>query len=102
MIEHAILAGLAGWRVASMVNWEPGPWSVFERVRELAGVRVGEITGELAKLVVCPWCLTVWTSAAMFAAGALVSWWIPAVVAAMAVAMVAERWASFVSFFERR
>lgn len=102
MIEHVILAGLAGWRLASLFNWEPGPWGVFERIRTLVGVKVGEITSEAAKAIICPWCLTVYTSAGMLAAGAFLSWWIPGLFAAMAVAMMAERWAAFVSFFERR
>ena len=93
MIPHLIIAGLAGGRLASMLNWEEGPGLIFLRVRRLAGVpATGEITGALAKAIVCPWCLTVWTTSAMLILGALVSWWIPAVPAAWAIAMFAHRW----------
>jgi hypothetical protein len=102
MIEHVILAGLAGWRISSLLNWEPGPFDVFGKVRSAAGIRPGEITGELAKLIVCPWCLTVWTAAAMLAAGAFLSWWIPGLFAAMAVAMMAERWSTIASAIDRQ
>jgi hypothetical protein len=102
VIEHVILAGLAGWRIASLLNWEPGPWGVFERIRTLAGVKVGEITSEAAKVIICPWCLTVYTSAGMFGLGAAVSWWIPGLFAAMAVAMMAERWATIASAIDRQ
>jgi len=102
MIEHVVLAGLAGWRIASLLNWEPGPWNVLGRVRRLAGVQPGEITGELAKLITCPWCVTVYTSAGMLAAGAFLSWWIPALFAAMAVAMMAERWATIATAIDRQ
>lgn len=102
MITHVILAGLAGWRIASLFNWEPGPWNIFGRVRRAVGAGGGEVTSELGKLMVCPWCLTMYTTGTMLALGALLSWWIPAVFAAMGVAMMAERWASIVAAVERK
>ena len=61
-MEYIILA-LAVWRIAALVTQEQGPHSVFERLRVACGVRYkdGDLIAEteLAKLIACPWCLSI-------------------------------------------
>ena len=72
MIEQAVLIGLAGWRLASLVTHEAGPLDVFLRFRRSLGIEHHE--GEpiawpenvLAQALSCVWCLGVWTTAAMY------------------------------------
>lgn len=91
MIIHVIVAGLAGWRLASLLVNEPGPWHVFSKLRAAAGLPdSGEIKdGFWPELFGCVWCMGVWTAAAAFLA-----WYvhpaIPGVMAAMAVVILVE------------
>jgi len=63
-IDFAVFA-LAVSRVVSLLIDEDGPFRVFERVRVRAGVyRTGELSGA-AKLLSCPWCLSVWIAAVL-------------------------------------
>ena len=92
MIEEAVLIGLAGWRLASLLAVEQGPFEVFEKFRAVIGVPLGgEIKGVLPNLFTCVWCLTIWTTLAMWGI-----WKIEpvavVVIAAMAVAVAAARW----------
>lgn len=63
-IELAILA-LACWRLSHLLALEDGPWRLFERIRKLAGQRIGAEgtpynTTHLAEGVTCMWCNSVW------------------------------------------
>lgn len=56
---------LATWRLTSLLSSEAGPYAILDRLRHVAGVRYdsqgtpfGE--NELARGLVCPWCLSVW------------------------------------------
>lgn len=76
MIERLaaiVIMGLAVWRLASLLARERGPYAIFDRFRHWCGIRYTEIwqgdvkvtTGvetdtELAKLVGCVWCNSVW------------------------------------------
>jgi len=56
---------LATWRITSLLNREHGPWDVLGRWRHLIGVRVNDVgetygTNELARGLVCVWCVSVW------------------------------------------
>jgi len=60
---------LAAWRVTSLLSSEGGPYGIFDRLRQRAGVRYGPDgipygLNEGAKGLVCPWCLSVWVGAA--------------------------------------
>lgn len=94
MIIQMIAAGLAGWRLASLLVNEAGPYDVFARFRAWAGTPdVGEIRrGFLPDLLQCVWCASVWTTTAMW-----VFWYVlPEVVlvfGAMAVAVTVEQFA---------
>lgn len=56
---------LATWRASSLLVYEDGPFEVFERLREYAGVVYDERsqrtgTTELARGLTCLWCVSVW------------------------------------------
>lgn len=87
---EAALAGLAGWRLASLLVQEDGPFAVFERLRLLVGVdnNAGVSKGNvIAGALSCVWCTSVWTSGAMFALAHWGSTWPVAGVAAMSIAV---------------
>lgn len=94
MIEQAILMGLAGHRLASLLALEAGPGDVLEKARRAVGVpATGEVKGFLPTLLTCMMCLTIWTTLAMwglwqFSPEAV------AVIAAMGVALAGIRWVS--------
>ena len=89
MIEAVVISGFAGWRLASLLVAEDGPFEMFERLRSAVGVRVGEIN-QLAVVFTCIWCMSVWTSAAMLALYVVAPWAVAAV-AAMGFALLVER-----------
>lgn len=97
MIEGVVVAGFAGWRLASLLVREDGPWHVFERLRRAAGVpETGEVRGVLAEILTCVLCASLWTSAASMAAwilatgGAEVGEWVVSVFAAAGFALLVE------------
>lgn len=86
-----IAIGLAGWRIASLLVQEAGPWHVFEWLRHRVGIReVGEPEGFFPELLSCVWCMSIWTclgawGAWQFAPQAVI------LAAAMSVAVVTQR-----------
>lgn len=88
-IENFLITILAAWRFASLLANEDGPYLVLERIRFLLGVyyitrdglnvksyreysalfeqdkdacvRIAE--SEIAKLITCPWCSSIWIAA---------------------------------------
>lgn len=67
--EFAILA-LATWRITSLIHSEDGPNNVFDWARHKLGVRFNELnqiyaSNEVAKAVLCPWCLSIWIGVAL-------------------------------------
>ena len=93
-----IAIGLAGWRLASLLNQEAGPFMVFAVIRSRFGVRhfhdgtpESWPTNVLTSLLMCMWCLTIWTSTAMWG---LWQWHSEPVLlmAGWTVAVVAERY----------
>jgi hypothetical protein len=88
------MAGLAGWRIASLMVSEDGPFSVFARVRAWAGVpNVGPQLPRpfVGGVLSCLWCASVWTSACAWLTWEYLAHWPVAMMAAAAVAIVAER-----------
>lgn len=65
MILETLLIGLAGWRLASLLVNEMGPWHIFDRLRTLVGVKPGLI-GAWAELFSCVWCMSIWTTLAAY------------------------------------
>lgn len=65
MLEAAILIGLAGYRLASLLVNEAGPWNIFERLRDKI-IPVGEVKGFLPGVLICIWCCSVWTTLASY------------------------------------
>lgn len=63
---HLLVLLLATWRLSSLLVNEDGLWSMFTRLRTLAGVRYNGVTLEveaptmLAGLFACMWCMSVW------------------------------------------
>lgn len=62
-----LILGLATWRVCSMLVREAGPWKIFQRIRELAGITHDEDGNVLmipdrffALLLSCTWCASMW------------------------------------------
>jgi Protein of unknown function (DUF1360) len=61
------ILGLATWRISVMFVREAGPFFIFQRIREVAGIvhdRDGEILSVpdrfLPGLLSCVWCSSVW------------------------------------------
>lgn len=90
-LEQAILVGLGAWRLSAMLVYEDGPWDVFARLRQRAGIVPGEINGFWALLLSCIWCTSIWVGSGLWLLSE-VSPLFAAVPAAWAVSLVAERW----------
>lgn len=59
---------LATWRLCSLITDEDGPWYVLEHLRHRLGVAYDERNqrygrNEVARGILCPWCLSVWVGA---------------------------------------
>lgn len=77
-----VICGLAGWRIASLFLFEEGPFSVFEKIRRLVGVKPGPIEGFLPTLFTCIYCFSLWA-----ALGAYLIWLVePMIIIPIAVA----------------
>lgn len=81
ILEVAILA-LATWRLASLVANEDGPFEIFAMFRKLVGVKYNTAqftvptpygSNEVAKMMICVWCNSIWIGAAV----ALAYWYNP-------------------------
>lgn len=69
LLEFVIL-GLATWRVSALFSREAGPFDVFKRTREWAGIthdndgNVQVIPHKFfAELLSCVWCTSIWVAA---------------------------------------
>jgi hypothetical protein len=67
MIEQMVLLGLAGFRLASLISTERGPFNVFIRFRERFGFThddEGKVLthpgNTFARGLACMWCSSVW------------------------------------------
>ena len=61
-IESLIIGILATWRISSMLYYEYGPWDLFLKLREAAGVDFTDEDGKpvsfWGKQFKCFWCIT--------------------------------------------
>jgi uncharacterized protein DUF1360 len=62
-----VIYGLATWRIASLFVNESGPWDIFLRIRERAGIehddeKIKTIIPDRfgANLLACVWCCSLW------------------------------------------
>jgi len=88
----AAVVGLGGWRLASLLVHEEGPFAVFARLRAAVLPAPGAEYGFAAKLLDCVWCASVYTTSALALAWQLHPA-IAAVPAAWAVAVLVEGFA---------
>lgn len=95
---QVIVSGVAAWRIASLLVRERGPFACFERLRERLCVyelrRIGDgvertPANEWAHLFGCVWCMSIWTTAPVFALS-FVSPFAVAMLAAMTTAIIVE------------
>jgi len=94
----AVVIGLGGWRVASLLVAERGPFRLFVRLREVFGFTHndnGRPTSwpatPIAEMLSCVWCTSVWTTLAMYGV------WeaehrAAMIIAAMAIAVMVEEY----------
>ena len=93
--------GLATWRISSLRVHEAGPWNIFRRLRERAGI-VHDEQGEplvipdgfFAGVLSCVWCSSIWVAAGLMLAWLLLPMFIGLFAAVMvfsAVAILMER-----------
>ncbi len=73
MISIVIIFGLATWRVSSLLVSEAGPFHIFEKIREIAGIqhdqdgKVMMVPDKLlAGVLSCVWCCSVWIAFGLF------------------------------------
>jgi hypothetical protein len=66
-----LIFGLATWRIASLFVQEDGPFFMFRRLRELAGIEHDDDGGIVlipdtffALALSCMWCCSIWVGAA--------------------------------------
>ena len=68
MIIDFLVLSLATWRLSSLIATpgDDGPFDMFGKFRKLVGVRLDEKTGvyygtnEIAKGIICIYCVSVW------------------------------------------
>ena len=85
-MKFAVYA-LAVWRLTSLFVSEDGPFDVFARIRKAFGAyRAGE-QGQLAVLITCFWCASIWTAAVLY----LAPRYVVAVLGASGAAILADR-----------
>lgn len=66
-IIQAILMMLGAWRITSLFFRERGPFGIFLAFRTIAGIESDDAgmpiripDREIAQLLGCPWCLSIW------------------------------------------
>lgn len=91
-----LLFGIATWRISSLIVHEAGPWSVFRKLRERAGI-VHDEQGEpivipdgfFPGLLSCVWCSSIWVAAGLMLAWLLLPMFIGLFAAVMVFSAVA-------------
>lgn len=99
-----VVCGLATWRISSLFVSEEGPFEMFTNIRKRCGVHifansdpdisiVPDNQGQLARLLSCIWCFSVWATPIVWAIYALVPI-VVFVIASMVIPIVIERFLS--------
>lgn len=61
-----LILALACWRITSLVVYEQGPFDIFSKIRDIAGLEYdtsGNVTGSRVKILSglgCVWCISIW------------------------------------------
>ncbi len=94
MIE-LVVASFAGWRIASLLVAEPGPFDVFKRIRALAGIHEGEpyTDNTLRGALGCVWCASMYTAPVCYAVAEWIAVWPIALIAVAGAAVVIHEYA---------
>lgn len=95
-----IILSLATWRISNLFVNEDGPFMMFAKIRELAGVVYSPMSepladNELAKLFTCVWCFSIWLGlivAVAYYLHPIYVYWICLPFALSAVAIALDRW----------
>lgn len=99
-ILHLAILTLATWRISNLFVNEDGPYMLFAELRRLAGVTYGPTSepiagNELAKLLTCVFCFSVWLGLAVVVAHyfyPIHTYWACLPFALSAGAIVIDRW----------
>lgn len=92
VLTALIIAGLATWRLSSLLVHEDGPWDIMLRLRHWARADGDEVSGVIALALQCIWCVSVWVAPVMLALALMpLLWVVPAIMAVSAVAILVER-----------
>lgn len=90
LVSNLVLVALATWRVTHMLVDEDGPWQVFVHMRKLMGWLYDPdgnvVWADPTNPFSCVWCLSMYVGVAMF----VLPWWVNAVFAFSAAAIVLE------------
>lgn len=74
LLVFSLMSGLAGQALAMMLVYEEGPFELFSRIRDFAGIvtnefgqaepmaGMGAIRTTIAKALMCPYCTSVYTT----------------------------------------
>jgi len=96
-MELLVLA-LATWRLTSLLNREAGPFGLLTKFRHLIGIRYDEYSNvygknQIAEMVTCHWCLSVWVGIAVAASYYLWNdvWWLMLPLALSTVSIIIDR-----------
>jgi hypothetical protein len=78
--ELFVIGMIASYRLTLLIHEEAGPWDIFGKLRDRIGIRYDErsnrvATNELAKMVLCPYCLSIWVAFGVFT----FMWFLPSV-----------------------
>ena len=78
-LTRLLVAVLATWRITALLYYDYGPWDMFKRLRESAGVYMlgkdGKPLTAWGRLFDCFWCLSLWVGICVTPL-ALWYWWI--------------------------
>ena len=64
-LETIIILALATYRLSLLISKEQGPFDIFGKFRDWAGIKFDAYsnpvaTGQLSEAIICPYCLSVW------------------------------------------
>lgn len=91
LLLELIAVGLAGYRIANLLVYEDGPVGIFEKIRNIFGVKPGPVVDNFwTQVFTCMYCMTVWTTVAAWGVYQILPEAV-IIIAAMSVALIADR-----------